>query len=41
MNSMMQGQMMSHMNEHMKTGAMGSMGDCPMMKSMGMMSAAR
>ena len=35
MNSMMQGKMMSHMNEHMKSGTMGSMADCPMTHSMG------
>lgn len=34
MDSMMQGKMMSHMNEHMKSGTMGSMADCPMMHSM-------
>ncbi len=34
MNSMMQGKMMSHMNEHMRSGTMGSMADCPMMHSM-------
>jgi len=35
MNSMMQGQMMSHMSEHMKSGTMSSMADCPMTHSMG------